>query len=146
MANVNGRHPLKEIVVFVVWMLSLAILIYALVLDFEKINYDIKNAEPAPAIEHINSEDYGGDLSSLDVEESNDVETNDDNVRCFEDYRQELAHKRDVYVCLMAVVFVYGVVGCILFFVVKGKSRMKALLYVFLTIVNIVAYNFPLIR
>ncbi len=147
MANVNRRFLMKELAIFVVWLLSLTFLIYGCVLAIDGISYDIKLLEPVSSTEAIDFEAYEIDLSSLSADESaiqSNENANANNRQRLESYRQELLHKRKVSLCLLIGVSVYGLIACVLFFAIKSRGNAKSLLYVLLIILNVVfVYHFP---
>lgn len=147
MANVNRRFLMKELAIFVVWLLSLTFLIYGCVLAIDGISYDIKLLEPVSSTEAIDFEAYEIDLSSLSADESaiqNNENVNANNQQRLESYRQELLHKRKASLCLLIGVSVYGLIACVLFFAIKSRGNAKSLLYVLLIILNVVfVYHFP---
>ncbi len=138
MANVLKRFSLKSFVAFIIWIITMAVLIIIAVSEIEAIDFDIERCSPI-------SIEYHKPVVNDDIEETFSEPHEDNNLERLEVRRQELTAQKRVAICWMIGFGIYALAGLVLYCVLHEKGNTKMLLYLLLVVVNIVVfYNFPI--
>ncbi|MCR5528866.1 MAG: hypothetical protein K6F49_06585 [Saccharofermentans sp.] len=138
MANALKRFSLKSSIAFIIWIITMSVLIIFAVLEIKAIDFDIDRCVPV-------SIQYHEPVNDEDMEEAFSEPNSGDSVERLNSYRQELTAQKRVAICWMTGFCAYALAGAVLYCMLRETGNTKMLLYILLSVMNIVVfYNFPI--